>query len=66
MRLGTPTASQHIIFDSEKLFFFFYCAPDGDRPDMTFAVDWALTPNDLSILTGYELGSWNLLDLESD
>ena len=28
--LGRPTASQHNMFDSEKLFFF-NCAPDGIR-----------------------------------
>ena len=27
--LGTPTASQHIIFDSEKLTNYYSCAPDG-------------------------------------
>ena len=40
--LGTPTASQHNILDSEKRGFF------------------------IVFLTGFEHGSWNPLDLESD
>ena len=34
-----------IISSSSSIFFFFFC----NRPDMTFAVDWALKTNYLSI-----------------
>ena len=37
--LGTPTASQHNVFDSEKLTVF-VCAPDGIRT----SVIWILSP----------------------
>ena len=48
-----------------KMLTIVSCAPDGVRPwslsDMTFAVDWALKTNDLSIYPKLESS-----DLESD